>query len=237
MGASTKHAEATDRLQGAKLYGRHKGKKLRAHQAELLETLLPALTFDPSQKIADAAALFAGAPDAIWLEIGFGSGEHLMAEAESHPERGYIGCESFENGVAKALTSAEKKRLANLRLYRGDAAQVIAALPDRALAGVYLLYPDPWPKRRHHKRRFLSDEMFAALARVMRAGAELRFATDIDDNAGWTLLRALRSADFIWRASCAADWREPWPDWSGTRYEAKALNAGRAPIYLTFVRK
>lgn len=226
-----------DRPISSRLYGRRKGKKLRAHHAALIETLLPALTLDVSQKITDAALLFPNAPRDIWMEIGFGGGEHLIAEAKEHQERGFIGCEPFENGVAKALALAEETKLSNLRLYQGDAGAVIEALPDGALAGVYLLYPDPWPKRRHHKRRFLSDDMFVALARVLRPGAEIRFATDIDDNAGWTLLRALRSPHFTWKAASADDWREPWPAWSGTRYEAKALKAGRKPVYLTFVRR
>ncbi len=227
----------TERPLGSRLHGRRKGKKLRAHQAELLETLLPILTLDPTKPIADAAGLFAGRPDEIWLEIGFGSGEHLIGEAEANPDCGFIGCEPFENGLAKAVTLAEARKLANLRLYCGDAGLVIDALPDRTLTGAYLLYPDPWPKRRHRKRRFLSDDMLAALARVMRPGAELRFATDIDDNGGWTLARVLRSRDFIWHAATAEDWRQPWTGWSSTRYEAKALAAGRKPVYLTFVRK
>lgn len=221
----------------SRLYGRRKGKRLRAHQAELLETLLPALSFDPSQPIADAAALFPGRPKEIWLEIGFGGGEHLIAEAQAHPDRGFIGCEPFQNGLAKAVALAETHQLANLRFYCGDAGAVIAALPDQALSGAYLLYPDPWPKWRHRKRRFLSDEMLVSLARVMRSGAELRFATDIDDNAGWTLARVLRSSNFIWRAVTADDWRTPWSGWAGTRYEAKARAAGRTGVYLTFVRK
>ncbi len=237
MSASPNQCAAADRPQPSRLHGRRKGKRLRAHQAALIETLLPVLTLDVTQKIADAAALFAGKPDAIWLEIGFGGGEHLIAEAQAHPDCGFIGCEPFENGLAKALSLAEARKLTNLRLYCGDAGAVIDALPDQSLQGVYLLYPDPWPKRRHRKRRFLSDEMLTALARVMRRGAELRFATDIDDNAGWTLARVLRSPDFIWRAATAEDWRKPWAGWSGTRYEAKALAAGRKPVYLTFVRR
>ncbi|HEY5226056.1 MAG TPA: tRNA (guanosine(46)-N7)-methyltransferase TrmB [Methylovirgula sp.] len=237
MNAATETPLPSRPSKASRLHGRRKGKRLRAHQAELLETLLPVLTLDPTQPIADPAALFAGGPDGIWLEIGFGGGEHLIAEAQKYPDCGFIGCEPFENGLAKALALAEEKKLANLRLYCGDAGVVIEALPEDALQGVYLLYPDPWPKRRHHKRRFLSDDMLALLARVMRPGAELRFATDIDDNAGWTLARVLRSPDFIWRAATADDWREPWSGWEGTRYEAKARAAGRKSAYLTFVRK
>ncbi|MGC2126551.1 MAG: tRNA (guanosine(46)-N7)-methyltransferase TrmB [Methylovirgula sp.] len=220
-----------------RLHGRHKGKKLRPRQAKLLETLLPQLALDFSCPIADAAALFARQPAAVWLEIGFGGGEHLAAEAEANPNCGLIGCEYFENGLAKALALIEAKNLGNVRLHCGDAGQVIDALPAASLARVFLLYPDPWPKRRQRKRRLLSDAMLAALARVMRSGGELRFATDVDDNAGWTLARVLRSPDFVWKAATAADWHEPWSGWNATRYEAKALAAGRKPVYLTLQRR
>jgi tRNA (guanine-N7-)-methyltransferase len=130
----------------------------------------------------------------------------------------------------------EESRLQNVRLYEGDARAVIEALPGRALDGVYLLYPDPWPKRRQRKRRFLSDDMLTRLARVMRPGAELRFATDIDDNAGWTLARILRSGEYSWTPASAQDWRRPWDGWNGTRYEAKALLEARRPAYFTFLR-
>ena len=220
-----------------RLYGRRKGKKLSAHQQSLLDTLLPRLALDPTRPLGGAAALFPHAPADLWLEIGFGGGEHLAAEAEAHPSQGFIGCEFFENGVVKALSLIAAKDLGNIRLYRGDAGAIIDALPARSLAGIYLLYPDPWPKRRQHKRRFLSDEMLKRLARVLRPGGEIRFATDIDNNAGWTLARILRAPDFEWRAQQAQDWRGPWPGWASTRYEAKALAAGRQSVYLTFVRR
>jgi tRNA (guanine-N7-)-methyltransferase len=239
MSADFSEDDATHaKLRSAKrLHGRRKGRKLSAHQAGLLETLLPSLAFDLSRPIADATALFARKPEAIWLEIGFGGSEHLIAEAEANRNCGFIGCEFFENGVAKALALIEAKKLDNIRLYCGDASALVDALPDGALQGTYLLYPDPWPKRRQRKRRFLSDARLAALARTMQPGAQLRFATDIDDNAGWTLARVLRSPDFIWNAETAADWREAWPGWTVTRYEAKALAAGSKPVYLTFVRR
>jgi tRNA (guanine-N7-)-methyltransferase len=220
-----------------RLYGRRKGKKLSALQVNLRETLLPRLALDPAQPVVSAPDLFSNAPRDIWLEIGFGGGEHLAAEAAVHPDEGFIGCEFFENGVVKVLTLIAHKDLNNVRLYQGDAAAIIDALPPQSLAGAYLLYPDPWPKRRQRKRRFLSDTMLKRLARIMRPGAEIRFATDIDDNAGWTLARILESPDFEWRAKSAQDWREPWSGWASTRYEAKALAAGRTPVYLSFVRR
>ncbi len=219
------------------LHGRRRGRKLCAHHASLLRTVLPHLGFDASRPIPDPACLFLDRPSALWLEIGFGGGEHLAAEAHAHPDIGYIGCEAFLNGIAKALALIEAGQLRNVRLYNGDARAVIEALPGETLDGAYLLYPDPWPKRRHHGRRFLSGEMLPRLARVMRPGAELRFATDIDSNSGWSLARVLRSPDFVWAPVGPRDWQTAWVGWTGTRYEAKALRGGRRPAYLTFLRK
>lgn len=228
---------ADDRPAALHFYGRRKGKALRPHQALLLREFLPRLAIDASRAIADVPALFAPKREEIWLEIGFGGGEHLVVEAKAHETIGFLGCEPFVNGVAKLLASIETERLDNLRIFQGDATLLIAALPDGGLDGIYLLYPDPWPKRRQNKRRFISDATLVELARVMRAGAELRFATDIDDYAGWVLARILRSRDFVWSADTAADWQMAWEGWRSTRYEAKALAAGRRPVYLTFMRK
>jgi tRNA (guanine-N7-)-methyltransferase len=217
------------------LFGRRRGKRLTARHDELMKSLLPAIALDASRPI-HPESLFAGRPAALWLEIGFGGGEHLAAAARANPETGFIGCEAFRNGVAKALMLIDESNLGNVRLHEGDARAVVDALPAGSLDGVYLLYPDPWPKRRQRKRRFLSDAMLERLARAMRPGAELRFATDIDDNAGWTLARILRSAAFAWTPGSARDWREPWAGWSGTRYEAKALREARRPAYFTFTR-
>jgi len=218
-------------------FGRRKGKALRAHQAGLMETLLPTVQVDLSAPLSDPAALFPGHPADLRLEVGFGGGEHLAADASAHPERGYFGCEPFVNGVAKLMAQVETRDLRNLRVHPGDAGELIDALPDASLSGVCILYPDPWPKRRHRERRFVSDQMLSRLARVMRSGAELRFASDIDDYVGWTLARALRSPDFLWPATAESDWLTPYPDWPGTRYEAKALREGRRPVYLTFIRR
>ncbi|MCI0465514.1 MAG: tRNA (guanine(46)-N(7))-methyltransferase TrmB [Beijerinckiaceae bacterium] len=219
------------------LHGRRKGKKLSAHRVFLVQTLLPRLSLDVSRPITDPFSLFPGRPEALWLEAGFGGGEHLVAEALAHPGNGYIGCEFYLNGIAKALALIEAHQLENIRLQNGDARTVIDALPPGCLDGAYVLFPDPWPKRRHRERRFLSLDMLARLARVMRKGAELRFATDIDDNAGWTLASVLRSHGFGWKATEAQDWQRPWKGWQGTRYEAKALRDGRRPAYFTFLRK
>jgi tRNA (guanine-N7-)-methyltransferase len=216
-------------------FGRRKGHPLRARQAELFGALLPQLAVDltrPASK--DLAALFPLPVDDVCLEIGFGGAEHLIAQAQAHPRTGFIGCEPFVNGMAKALVATDELGLANIRLYHGDAVELLTWLPSRTLARVDLLYPDPWPKRRHWKRRFVSDANIAALARVLRPGGEFRFATDWANYAEWTLLRLLRSGDFTWLAERADDWRKPWDGFSGTRYEAKAVREGRAPTYLVF---
>jgi tRNA (guanine-N7-)-methyltransferase len=213
-------------------FGRRKGKKLRAGQDELVRDLLPDLRVSRSGDIAD----FQARHEDLWLEIGFGGGEHLAAQARANPQMGFIGCEPFVNGMAKLLAVIHQERLQNIRLWDEDATDLLPNLPDGAFARISILYPDPWPKRRQRKRRIVSDETLRMLARVMRPGGELRFATDIDDYAGWVLARILRSPDFVWTAERANDWRKPWIDWPGTRYEAKALREGRPPSYLTFRR-
>jgi len=173
----------------------------------------------------------------LWLEIGFGGGEHLLARAAENPEIGLVGCEPFVNGVAKLLAGIEARGLTNLRVRVDDATGLINAAPDATFSRIYLLYPDPWPKRRQLKRRFVSERNVAALARVLKPGGELRFATDIDDYAAWTLRRFVASPLFAWEARTADDWRRPWAGWAPTRYEAKARAAGRGSAYLTFKRR
>jgi tRNA (guanine-N7-)-methyltransferase len=218
-------------------FGRRKGHPLRARQTELFGSLLPRLALDLSRPApSDLAALFPQPVERVRLEIGFGGAEHLIGQAQAHPRTGFIGCEPFVNGTAKALSAIDELGLTNIRLYHGDAVELLAWLPSQSLSRVDLLYPDPWPKRRHWKRRFVSDANVAAFARVLRLGGEFRFATDWANYAEWTLLRLLRSRDFSWTAERADDWRKPWPGFSGTRYEAKAKREGRAPAYLTFRR-
>lgn len=217
------------------LRGRRVGKPLSGYQRELMEVLLPQLAVDPSRPI-DPASLFNAVQSDLHLEIGFGGGEHLLAVAKREPTVGFIGCEPYVNGTARALADLATADLDNIRLHCGDAGEVIDALPAACLGRVYLFYPDPWPKRRQQKRRFVSDDVLTRLARVMRSGAELRFATDIDDYCGWTLARLLRSPDFRWTAAKAKDWQQPWPHWVRTRYETKAFAEGRRGCYITAVR-
>jgi tRNA (guanine-N7-)-methyltransferase len=219
-------------------FGRRKGHRLRSRQAGLVKTLLPRLALNlngpPPRELA---RLFSLPVDDVRLEIGFGGGEYLIAQAEAHARTGFIGCEPFVNGMAKALAAIDERRLANVRLHLGDAVPVLDWLPAACLARIDLVYPDPWPKRRHWKRRFVQQQTIAAMARILRPGGEFRFVSDIPDYAAWTLARLLRSPDFAWTAECAHDWRRPWPGFVATRYEAKAAREGRVPCYLVFRRQ
>jgi len=223
-------------------YGRRHGKRLRAHQADLVSHRLadlapPGIGWDenPGRRALDLARLY---PDAreVWLEIGFGGGEHLLAQAKANPDVRIIGAEPFINGVAKLLAAIERAGVSNLSVTDHDARDVMDVMPGGAIGRVFLLYPDPWPKTRHHKRRFVNPDQMAPLARVMAPGAHLRIATDIADYVRHTLEVLDRDRHFRWLADRPQDWRQPWPDWPGTRYEAKALREGRTPHYLTFER-
>ena len=219
-------------------FGRRKGHKLRIHQADLIDNLLPHLALDIGTSApARLADLFDGDITDVRLEIGFGGGEHLIAEAQAFPNIGFIGCEPYVNGMAKILTQIEAHNIGNVRLYAGDAAELLAWVPPRSLVRIDLIHPDPWPKRRHWKRRFVQSGSVAAIARIVRPGGEFRFASDIPDYVAWTLMRLMHSPDFAWTAEQADDWRGPWPGFSGTRYEAKAKREGRVPCYLIFRRK
>lgn len=213
-------------------YGRRQGKRLRPKQAAGLSGTLPGLSIDCTGPV-QPASLFSDPKSAYWLEIGFGGGEHLINNARLHPDVGHLGCEPFINGLAKLVLQIGESGIDNIRLHNDDAVQLLDQLPDGALDRVYLLYPDPWPKRRHYKRRFVSDDNLARIARVLKKGGEFRFASDIDHYVGWTLARVLRSPDFVWTADTADDWRKPWDNWPSTRYEAKAIREGRQSSYIT----
>jgi tRNA (guanine-N7-)-methyltransferase len=218
-------------------FGRRKGHPLKPRQAALFDTLLPQLAIDLSKPSpADLRTLFAAAVEDLRLEIGFGGAEHLIAGANASPHVGFIGTDAFVNAIAKALAAIDENTLTNIRLYFGDASELLDWLPDAAFSRIDLLYPDPWPKRRHWKRRFIQDESLKRLARILRKDGELRFATDIPDYMSYVLARVLRSPDFVWTAESADDWRAPWPEFSGTRYEAKAKREGRIPAYFIFRR-
>src|SRR5262249_40717244 len=202
-------------------FGRRKGRRLRPQQAVLFDTLLPRLALDLDLRAA-LESLFPSRVDEVRLEIGFGGGEHLARQALVHPRVGFIGVEPFINGMAKMLRAIATQNLSNVRLHHGDATEVLDWLPSASLARGDLIYPDPWPKRRHWKRRFVQEQSVSAIARVLRPSGEFRFATDIADYAAWTLKHVIRSPGFDWTAERAEDWRKPWPGFAGTRYETKA---------------
>jgi tRNA (guanine-N7-)-methyltransferase len=219
-------------------YGRRKGHRLSARKQRLIDTVLPALRLDlEAEPPRPLRALFTPSARHVALEIGFGAGEHLAHQAARHPEHGFIGCEVFINGVAALLSHIEEKGLGNIRIHDGDARELLDWLPDASLDQVFILFPDPWPKTRHHKRRLISPQVLEALARVMKPGAELRIASDIPDYVRATLLEVHRSRCFDWCAEDAFGWRDPPADWPGTRYEAKALREGRRCCYLAFTRR
>ncbi len=218
-----------------KFYGRRKGRPLRAGRLTLVETLLPSITVPTDRPNLDPATVFDTPVEKVWLEVGFGGGEHLAALAERNPEIGFLGCEPFINGVAKLLSAVEEGGLTNIRLLADDARLLMAALQPGALDRVFVLFPDPWPKRRHWARRFVGPENLPELARVLRPGGELRIATDHPGYLDWILAHMTQCRDFDWLAERSTDWLNRPDDWQPTRYERKSL-AGR-PHYLRFLRR
>ena len=202
-----------------------------------MQELLPRLSIALSEESLDPAGLFAPRRAACWLEIGFGAGEHLAAQALAHPEVGFIGCEPFVNGIARLLSSVDAHKMQNLRIYADDARPLLHRIQDASIDRVFLLFPDPWPKKRHAGRRFICPENLDALARIMRDDAEFRVASDEMGYIRWSLRHIRAHAAFDWTARSADDWRARGEDWPPTRYEEKALAAGRQCVYLKFTRR
>lgn len=228
---------AEDKRAPGAFFGRRKGRPLREHQSVSRSAGLADYGIDLSQTAPDnLASLFAVPVDEVRLEIGFGGGEHLLFRADEGPKVGRIGVEPFINGLAKVTAALALRPRGNIRLFDEDATLLLDWLPSASLSGIDLLYPDPWPKKKHWKRRFVSDASLDRFARVLKPGAMFRFASDIDTYVNWTLEHIERHSSFEWQAASADDWRKPYPGWPGTRYEAKALREGRTPAYLTFVR-
>ncbi len=219
-------------------FGRKAGKRLHGRQQMLYDTVLPELAIElPEAGPLDPRALFARRPERIVIEIGYGGGEHLARQMAESPGTGFIGCEVFTGGIGKLLERIDTGGHDNIRLYDEDALQLLFKLPDAAIARIDLLYPDPWPKTRHHKRRFVSPLTLAEMARVLEPGGALRFVTDIEDYANWTLAHVLREGSFAWPVQRPGAWHTPYEGWEPTRYETKARREGRAKsFYFTFIR-
>lgn len=228
----TDHANLKDPDAPLRSFGRRRGRKLSPRQDMLLRDLLPRVAIDPKAPLdADRA----GKP--VWLEIGFGGGEHLIWQAENNPSIHIIGCEPFEEGVVKVLTAIADRKLANIRLLADDARAILANMPPQSVDKVFILFPDPWPKRKHQKRRLINRRLLADLARAMKPGAELRIGTDIPDYARTILMAFQDSPEFEWTADRPSAWQVRPPDWPQTRYEQKAVREGRRSCYLFFVRR
>lgn len=221
------------------LYGRRHGRPLRKHRQEVMETLLPAmrLSAPPAGTGIDPAGLFDTPKRDLWFEVGFGGGEHLAWQAARNPDIGFIGCEPFINGVSSLLKHVEEGGQTNIRVVPDDARPILDALPDASVGRAFVLFPDPWPKARHAFRRFIGPDNLPRLSRVLKDGAELRIASDDPQLQRWMLEHVWRHPDFEWTARTAEDWRQRPEDWPQTRYEAKALEAGRRPMFLRFVRR
>jgi tRNA (guanine-N7-)-methyltransferase len=226
----------TERPDRPDWHGRRQGKKLRPGHKKLLQKLLPDLRVTGLNPDPDFAATMSTAPDQVWLEIGFGGGEHLAAQAMAHPGIGFIGAEPFVNGVAKLLSTISNENLQNVRICDDDARPLLDAMPENSVDRAFVLFSDPWPKRRHHKRRFIVRENLDRLARILKEGAELRFASDHMGFVSWSLQALLDHPSFAWSARRASDWRVPPADWQPTRYEEKSLARGERPVYLLFNR-
>ena len=217
-----------------RLYGRRQGHALRQGQATLVEDLLPTLAV-PEAGPLDAVRLF-GDDRPMWVEVGFGAGEHLAAQAEANPGVGLIGCEPFLNGVVGALGHIDRIGLPNVRLHMGDALDVLERLPDASLDRVFLLHPDPWPKARHAKRRFINPGPLDVIASKLKPGGEFRLGTDHDIYCRWALMQMAKHSDFQWLAENSADWQTRPADWPQTRYEAKARRLGHEVWYFRYER-
>ncbi|WP_299830064.1 tRNA (guanosine(46)-N7)-methyltransferase TrmB [uncultured Roseobacter sp.] len=222
-------------------YGRLKGKSLKQSQKGYLDEDLDALSpgavsweDNPDRRPIDLQQLFNGKP--VWLEIGFGGGEHMVHQAAQNPQVGLIGAEPYINGVAMLLGKIRRAGVSNLAVHPGDVRDLFDVLPDQSIERAFLLYPDPWPKTRHHRRRFVTPEHLEPLARVLKPGSIFRVATDIEDYVRQTLEEVPRH-DFDWLAERPQDWQQSWGDWLSTRYEQKALREGRTPHYLTFRKR
>ncbi len=228
-----------ENIKGSRVYGRRQGVALSASRQARLDKWLPQIEITVSEQrplLAPESYFDASLKD-HWLEIGFGKGEHLAAQANSHPDIGMIGCEPFLNGVSGLVDLVDQENLANVRIFMDDARLMMDSLPDSSIGRAFILFPDPWPKARHHKRRIVSAGNIMVLSRILKDGAELRIGTDHMEYCRWIMAHMMENPDFIWYSDSPEDWRSRPADWSASRYEIKSLEGGRKSSYLRFIRR
>lgn len=224
-------------IKGSRVYGRRQGKPLKKASKDRLEKYFPKYSISLEGKKIEIADLFDFTPDEYWLEIGFGKGEHLVAQAKANPHVGFIGCEPFINGISGLIDHIDREGVTNIRFFMDDARLLMDVLPDQSFSRAFILFPDPWRKKRHYKRRVVSPGNINVLSRLLKVGAQLRIGTDHHDYCRWILARLMENADFKWHSNVPDDWHKRPDDWPATRYELKALAVGRLSTYMTFIRK
>ncbi|MGJ8528713.1 tRNA (guanine(46)-N(7))-methyltransferase TrmB [Maritalea sp.] len=238
---STSHVRKNDygpEAERKAFFGRRSAHKLHPTQEKLAQELLPKVKLDLPDSEVGLGDVFAQPASKNFIEIGYGGGEHLARQAQTNRDANFIGCEPFIGGIGKMLQAINENDLENVRLYTDDALHLLKVLPKAQFDGAYLLYPDPWPKKRHHKRRFINSVTLDALAKILKPGAQFRVATDIEDYATWTLGHVVRHSEFNWPTAKAGSWHQPWDGWQSTRYEQKARKEGRdISFYFTFIRR
>jgi len=233
------HSEGSTHSQWG-LFGRRQGRPLGAERQEALDTLLPKLDLAPlikEQQILDLSKAFGQPPSPLWMEIGFGNGEHVETMMQRNPDHYFIAAEPFVNGMSAFLKSIQDHDHGHIRVLMDDAMKVACALPDSCLDGIYILNPDPWPKTRHHKRRIVNPDNLDIFARILKPGAQLIMTTDVPDLADWMVTHANNHPDFLWTAENFADWHNPPKGWIRTRYEVKGAKGAKKMVYLLFKRK
>ena len=237
-GGLIENGTSTTGVEDPRFHGRRRGRKLRPGQERLLETYLPEVQVNmpPDGGGVDPAALFQADVREVWLEIGFGAGEHLAWQAARNPDVGILGAEPYVNGVARLLSEMVEDRPENIRIHPDDVRPLLPRFADAGLARVFILFPDPWPKLRHNRRRLINTQLLDTLARLMRDGAELRVATDDQDYLVWILRHLQAHPDFAWSARRADDWRHRPVDWPDTRYEDKNRSGGPGSTFLRYTR-
>lgn len=231
--------EAAAPAQKRQFYGRRKGKKLRTQQQDAFDSILPAAAtaLPAGDAPVNPASFFAAPVKQVWMEIGFGHGEHLAWHAKNNPDVGFIGCEPFINGIAALCLQMREHNLDNIRIWPDDARLLLSRLPAQSLDRLFIINADPWPKKRHHKRRFIQTEMLDKLHALLKPGAEFRMATDHPDLAEWLVEKTCYHPGFEWQATCAADWQTRPADLPETKFQNKGLKAGRPTVFLNFIRK